>query len=274
MSTTQVPTCFRHPDRETYVRCTRCDRPICPDCMRDAAVGFHCVECVREGTRNNPQPRTVFGGRLAAGSRVTWTIIAVNVVMFVLQQVVPQLTVRLSMWPAAVAYGGEWYRLISAAFLHSPNGFFHILLNMWALFILGPQLEAALGRLRFVGLYLLSALGGSVLAFLAAPINTAGIGASGAIFGLFGAIFVVARRLRLDTRWIILLLVINLVITFTVPVIDWRAHVGGLLTGVALTLAYAYAPRARRTLVHSGTAAAIVVLFALLLVARTVQLLV
>lgn len=271
MSTTRVPTCFRHPDRETYVSCTRCDRPICPDCMRDAAVGFHCVECVREGTRTTPAPRTVFGGRLAVGGRVTWTIIGINVVMFILQQTVPLVTFQLSMVPIAVAQG-EWYRLITSAFLHAPGSITHILLNMWALFILGPQLESTLGRLRFVALYLLSALGGSVLAYLVAPPGVAGIGASGAIFGLFGATFVVARRLRLDTRWIVVLLGINLVITFLVPNIDWRAHVGGLVTGVVLALAYAYAPRGSRTLFHAGAAAGILVLFAVLLAIRTVQL--
>lgn len=271
MSTTHVPTCFRHPDRETYVRCTRCDRPICPDCMRDAAVGFQCVECVREGSRSTPQPRTVFGGRLAVGGRVTWTIIGINVVVFVLQQAVPSLTFRFRMLPDAVA-DGEWYRLVTAAFLHAPGTFFHILLNMWALFILGPQLEAWLGRLRFTALYLLSALGGSVLAYLVAPPGVGGIGASGAIFGLFGATFVVARRLRLDTRWIAVLLGLNLVITFTVPFIDWRAHIGGLVTGIALTFAYAYAPRSSRTLIHLAAGGGLVVLFAILLAVRTVML--
>lgn len=272
MSTTQVPTCFRHPDRETYVRCTRCDRPICPDCMRDAAVGFQCVECVREGSRSTPQPRTVFGGRLAVGARVTWAIVGINIAMYVLQQVVPGLTYRLSMQPAAVAYG-EWWRLVTAAFLHAPWSLFHILFNTWALVILGPPLEAALGRLRFVVLYLLSALGGSVLAYLFAYPLTQGIGASGAIFGLFGATFVVARRLRLDTRWIVILLAINLVITFVVPNIDWRAHLGGLATGFAVAAAFAYAPRAHRALVQVSACVAVAAVFGLLLAVRTFQLL-
>lgn len=247
-----VLTCYRHRDRETWLRCSRCNRPICPDCMNEATVGFQCPDCVRSGNRSVREARTVFGGRVRPStSRVAYTLIGINLAAFVAQLVVPGYGVvaRFAMIPVNVA-SGEWWRLITSAFLHAPGSIFHILFNMWALFVLGPPLEALLGRLRFATLYILSALGGSALIYLTGPIGVPSIGASGAIFGLFGATFVVARRLNLDTRWIVGLLGINLVITFTIPNISWQAHVGGLVTGLILAAAYAYAPRASRTLIH------------------------
>ena len=150
----------------------------------------------------------------------------------------------------------QWYRLLTSAFLHEPglSGFgpAHIIFNMWALIMVGPALEQMLGRLRFLAVYLLSALGGSVLYYLYAAPNQSALGASGAIFGLFGAWFVLARRLRLDSRAIVFLIVLNLAISFAVPSIAWQDHVGGLVTGAVLTAAYAYAPRNHRALVQLG----------------------
>ncbi len=243
-----VPTCFRHPGRETYVSCVRCGRHACPDCLRAAPVGQQCVECVREGSRDAPRARTVFGGRIAVGARVTWLLVAVDVIIF-----------------------REWYRLITSAFLHSTSPL-HILFNMWALVVIGPSLEQALGRLRFIAVYLMSALGGSVLFYLVGPPTEAALGASGAIFGLFGAWFIVARRLRLDARGIVVLIAINLVISFTIPFIAWQAHVGGLITGAALTAAYAYAPRDRRLPVQAGATIVILAVLILATVVRTHQL--
>ncbi len=270
-----APTCYRHRNRETWLRCSRCDRPICPDCMHEAAVGFHCPECVRSGNRSVRQARTVFGGRVRASSGVVaWTLIGINVAFYIGELLVQDagLVLRLGTVPAEVA-SGEWWRLVTGAFLHAPYSFFHILVNMWALFVLGPPLEALLGRLRFATLYLLSALGGSALIYLVGPVYRPSIGASGAIFGLFGATFVVARRLNLDTRWILLVLGVNLVITFTVPSISWQAHLGGLATGAVLALAYAYAPRSSRNVVHvaasAGVFAVIVALNALATLAIT-----
>jgi membrane associated rhomboid family serine protease len=149
---------------------------------------------------------------------------------------------------------GDWYRLLTSAFLHQPPGagfgLFHIVFNMWALIVVGPALERMLGRVRFLAVYLVSALAGSVLFYLLAPFYGQAYGASGAIFGLFGAWFVVARRLRLDSRQVVLLIVLNLGITFFVHGIAWQAHVGGLIAGAALTAAYVYAPRANRTLIQ------------------------
>jgi len=166
---------------------------------------------------------------------------------------------------------GEYYRLVTAAFLHA--GLLHILFNMFALAQIGPLLEQALGRARFLTLYLLSAIGGSVAGYVLAPPNQPSVGASGAIFGLFGAYYVVVRRLGGETGSIVVLLVINLAITFTVPSIDWRAHLGGLVTGAVLAAAFAYVPRGpRQTLLQVGAVAAVVVVLVVAVVLRTAQL--
>ncbi len=280
----EVPTCYRHPGRETYVRCTRCDRPICPDCMHDAAVGHQCPECVREGRSTVRAARTVFGGRYGSRPTVTLTLIGLNVLAYLVEIASPSVVDRFEMLGQVRApfgrvipgYGvaeGEWYRLITAAFLHLPmsvGGFAitHILFNMWALWVIGPPLEQALGRLRYMVLYLLSALGGNVLLYLVDPGQPA-VGASGAIFGLFAAYFVVGRRLGADTRGIVFLIVINLMFTFTFAGISWEGHVGGLVTGAVLAAAFAYAPRRQRRLVQAGASAAVTAALVVLTVAQT-----
>ena len=278
-----VPTCFRHPARETYLSCVRCGRPACPECLRDAPVGQQCVECVREGNRAAPAARTVFGGRVGSGVLVTWVLMAINVAVYLLELADRKIIDYFAMIggrvldPAIsthhlVGVGtGDYYRLITAAFLHEAPSPLHILFNMWALYVVGPPLEQALGRLRFTVVYLASALGGSVLFYFAGPLNVPSVGASGAIFGLFGAWFVVARRLRLDPRGIIVLIVLNLVISFTIPSIAWQAHVGGLITGAALTAAYAYAPRNQRVLLQAGATVAVLGLLIIATVIRTHQ---
>jgi len=273
--TVPPPTCYRHPSRPTYVSCSRCGRPICPDCMTAAAVGQQCPECVNEGKRSVRQARTHFGGRISQGSLVTYTLIAVNIVMFVLQHTSVQMQQDLVLWPPAVA-DGQYYRLASSAFLH--YGLAHIVFNMWALWAVGPQLEQWLGRLRFGVLYGLSGLGGSVLVYLLSPLNSATAGASGAIFGLFGATFVLFRRLQLDVRGIVGLIVINLVITFVLPAvssqaISWQGHVGGLITGTVVAAVFAYVPARQRLLALISVTAVLLVLFAGLTMWRTQSLL-
>jgi membrane associated rhomboid family serine protease len=271
-----TPTCYRHPDRATYIRCTRCNRPICPECMRDAAVGHQCEECVREGAKSVHQPRTAFGGRQPGAKPViTYALIAINVAMFVLQTVSKGMQSDLVLFSPAVA-DGDLYRLVTSAFMH--YGVTHLLFNMYALFVVGPALEMSLGRLRFTGLYALSALGGSVLVYLLSPLNAATAGASGAVFGLFGATFVVGRRLNLDTRWVVGLIVLNLAFTFVIPAlggqnISWQGHIGGLVSGSVVAAAYAYAPRERRTLIQISATVALLVLFAVLIWWRTTDLL-
>jgi membrane associated rhomboid family serine protease len=280
-ATSSIPTCYRHPGRETYVSCVRCGRPACPDCLRSAAVGQQCVDCIREGNRDTRQPRATFGGRYVSGAIVTWTLVAINVICY-LAELVSQTVVNDGVMvgrygPAIGVADGQWYRLISNTFLHEPGlsgiGPAHIIFNMWALIVVGPSLERLLGRVRFLTVYLVSGLAGSVLYYLLAPPAIPALGASGAIFGLFGAWFVVARRLRLDSRAIVFLIVINLVISFAFgSAIAWQAHVGGLVAGAALTAAYAYAPRQGRQLTQLAATVVIVAVLVGAVIVRDHQL--
>jgi membrane associated rhomboid family serine protease len=235
--------------------------------MRGAAVGQQCVDCVQAAVAAVPPVRTSAGGLLRDGAPVvTYALMAVNIAVFVLQMASKTLQYKLSLFPVAVA-GGQYYRLLTSAFMH--YGVIHILFNMYALYVLGPPLERHLGRLRFAALYLLSALGGSVVVYLFSSLSAATAGASGAIFGLFGATFVAARRMRLDVRPLVMLIVINLVITFTVPGISWQGHLGGLITGSLVAAAYLYAPRANRNLVQAGFTVGLLALFYVLVTWRT-----
>lgn len=258
-----VPTCYRHPDRETYVRCQRCERPICPDCMREASVGHQCIECVREGNQGIRQAKTAFGGHALATPRVTWTLLIVNVLAYAVEFLRPDEVIgRFAMWSYGV-YQGEWWRLITSAFLHAPPpSLWHIVFNMWALYAIGPELERRLGSGRFAALYLLSALGGSVAIYF---FGTSAVGASGAIYGLFGALFVVARKLGYDARGVLWLIGINVVLTFVVPGISWQGHLGGLVTGTVVAVAFAYAPAKNRNTIQLAAVLAILVSLILLL---------
>lgn len=270
-----TPTCYRHPDRVTYVRCARCNRYICPECMREASVGHQCVECVNLGAATVRRPRTQFGGAPSAKPIVTYVLIGLNVLMLVLQTLSPELQRQLVLQSYAVAFG-DFYRLLTSAFMH--YGAMHLLFNMWALWVVGPPLELALGRLRFTSLYVLSALGGGVLVYLLSAPNAQTAGASGAIFGLFGAMFVVGKRLNMDVRGVVAIIVINLAFTFVIPLISsqaisWQGHIGGLITGAVVAAAYAYAPRQSRNAVQAGATIAVLVLFAVLVWLRTVAVL-
>jgi membrane associated rhomboid family serine protease len=270
-SAAETPTCYRHPGRQSHVRCARCHRYICPQCMRAAPVGHQCVECVRAGAKTVRTPRVGFGATQRSGTPViTYGLIGLNTLVFVLNTASPRLQRLLTLWPPAVA-DGELYRLVTSAFVH--YGLIHLVFNMWALYVVGPPLEKWLGRLRFGALYALSALGGSVLVYLLSPLNSSTAGASAAVFGLFGATFVVAKRLHLDVGWVVALIAINLVFTLAAPGISWQGHVGGLVTGTLVALGYVYAPREHRNLVQAGVTAAFVALFALLIWWRTTELL-
>jgi membrane associated rhomboid family serine protease len=262
-----APVCPRHPDRVSYVRCQRCGRPTCPDCQRQAAVGVQCVDCVAEAARVTPSTRTVLGGRVRQGRPVvTLTLIGLCVLSYALQYLVPGWTERWMFVPAFAAR--EPWTFLTSAFLHSPGQIMHIVFNMIALWMVGPWLEVALGRSRFVTLYLLSAIGGSVGALVLATPTSAWmvglVGASGAVFGLFGAVLVVFRRLGRDAGGIVGILVINAVLGFVLPGIAWQAHLGGLLTGALLGAAYAYAPQGRQRAVSIGASAAVAGLLLLL----------
>ena len=269
------PSCYRHPDRPTYVRCTRCNRFICGECMHSAAVGHQCPDCVGADARSVRQATTPFGAvqRASVTPLVTYVLIGLNVAMFVVQMALPGTERALALWPVAVA-DGQWYRLVTSAFLHF--GVAHIAFNMLALYFVGPPLEAALGRLRFIVLYLLSALGGAALAYLL-TLTALTAGASGAVFGLFGATFVVGKRLNMDVRGVVTVIALNLAFTFVFPLISgqnisWQGHIGGLLTGAAVAAAYAYAPRGQRVAVQAGASVAILVLIVGIVVWRTADL--
>ncbi|MER7916658.1 MULTISPECIES: rhomboid family intramembrane serine protease [unclassified Streptomyces] len=292
-----VPVCYRHPDRETGVRCTRCERPICPACMVSASVGFQCPECVHGGGPAHPhapggggagrtmaaaRPRTMAGGTMTADPRlVTKVLIGINIALFLVQlavgesftqrfEVIGQAYTPLIPGVQGIAQG-QYYRLLTAMFLHA--GFTHLLFNMLSLWWIGGPLEAALGRARYLALYAVSGLAGSALTYLLAAPNAPSLGASGAIFGLFGATGVLMRRLNYDMRPLFALLVINLIITFTPGFnIAWQAHVGGLVAGVVTGYAMVHAPRRHRALIQYGACALVLVVVAVLTLVRTGQL--
>lgn len=251
----QVPTCPRHPDRESYVRCQRCGRPACPECQRPAAVGIHCVDCVREASKTVRQGRTTFGGAVTDGRPlVTFWLIGICVAVYLLQTVQPSLTRDIAFAP--VVGDTQPWRFITSGFAH--GGLTHIAFNMYALYVMGQYLEPMLGRARYIALYLLSAFGGSVGILLLAskPAGgvatladeswfTAAVGASGAVFGLFGAFLVLQRRLGRSAAGMYVVIGINAVIGFVIPGIAWQAHLGGLITGAVAAAAIGYLGRAR-----------------------------
>ncbi|WP_377639230.1 rhomboid family intramembrane serine protease [Oryzobacter terrae] len=261
----QIPVCPRHPDRESYVRCQRCRRPTCPECQRPAAVGIQCVDCVAEGRKSVRQARTVFGGTVTDGRPVvTMSIIGICVAVFLAQMVLPNLTSDVAFVPALGT--SEPWRFLTSAFAHSQSLFLHIAFNMYALWVMGTYLEPLVGRARFAATYLLSALGGSVVYLLLAPPQsyadalavgptawwTPAVGASGAVFGLFGAFLVLQRRLGRSAAGMYVVIGVNAVIGFVIPGIAWQAHLGGLLTGAACAAAVGYLGRAR-SLVDRGS---------------------
>ena len=230
-------TCYRHPARSSGVRCTRCERPICPDCMITAPVGFQCPECVKGG----PQVRTLRS--LVSPPRLTQAIIAVNVAVAVLALVTGAadgaqpslfgggnaLAGDYALTGSAVA-AGEWWRLVTSGFLH--YGLLHLGFNMFILLQLGTLLEPALGRVRLAGLYVAALLGGSLGVIVLQP-DGLSAGASGAVFGLMGAAVIGLRSRGADpmATGLPMLLGINLLLTFALPGISIGAHLGGLATG-------------------------------------------
>lgn len=269
-----VPVCPRHPDRESYIRCQRCERPVCTECQRSAPVGFQCVDCVAAQAKTVRTARTTLGGSVQRGGLTATTAIMVLCgIAYALQWVGAFDITRQFMFVPALALREPW-TFLTAAFLHSPNFLLHIVFNMYALWLGGPYLENLIGRARFVALYLLSAVGGSVgFLLLATPGATSQswftgtVGASGAVFGLWGAITVINRKLGRDIGGMIALLLINTAIGFFPGLsIAWQAHLGGLVTGALAGAVLAYAPRERRALLQPiGLAALFVLLGALVM---------
>ncbi len=235
------PVCPRHPDRISYLRCQRCERPACPECQRPAPVGFHCRDCLAAAGSS-------VGGGVVRGSgdkpMVTYVIIGLCALAFVMQLTVPGFTRDLQFAP--LLGRDEPWRMLTAAFLHDSGQLMHIMFNMLALWQVGQWLEPSLGRARFLALYLITALGGSVAyLLLASPPQSIvetytsswlipTVGASGAVFGLFGALLVFLRHLGRPARGLIVLLAINGFLPVVFPNIAWQVHLGGFITGLVL----------------------------------------
>ncbi|MGH3473352.1 MAG: rhomboid family intramembrane serine protease [Aeromicrobium sp.] len=265
--------CYRHADREAYISCQRCERLICPDCMRDAAVGFQCPECIAEGRKSVRAPRTITGGAISmrAGA-VSMGLLGINVVAFILQMATEGNVNSVFQFGAMQGFAvadGDYWRLFSAAFLHA--GILHIAFNMYALYLFGPYVERSLGTTRFVIAYVTMAVASSVFVYWLTEPQVATIGASGAVFGLFGLALVLLIRTRQDVRGLLVLLVINAFISLQGN-ISWQGHLGGFVTGVLLGLALAYAPRERRSAVQLGAFLMIWGCILIAVVARTAQL--
>ncbi len=250
---TTLPTCYRHTDRETRLSCSSCERPVCVDCVRSAAVGQKCLECAA------PQPgarvidaRRAVTGTLRETAPVTFTLIALCVGAFLAQTVAPAVEALGAQNNAAVA-AGQWWRLLTAAFLH--GGFLHLGFNMYALYLFGPGLERLGGRAGFLTLYLASAVAGGAAYYLPYGLEVGGlgtaVGASGAVFGLFGATLAAAYRNRTTAagaaglRQLLTLLGINLALPLLLPGIAWQAHLGGLVAGVLIAGAWSVIGRRR-----------------------------
>ncbi|GAB3198328.1 rhomboid family intramembrane serine protease [Nocardioides hungaricus] len=301
---TGVPTCYRHPGRESYIRCQRCDRTICPDCMHDASVGFQCPDCVAEGKQATRSGRTAYGGLRPTNAGLTsFVLIGVNVAVWLAVLATggqggwlyywlslharglctadggffPQVgsetlcnTVGGATWVPGVADGAYW-QLMTSAFTHAQP--WHIAFNMLALYVLGPQLEMAIGRARFLALYLLAALTGSAFVYWFSGETTATVGASGAIFGLMGALLVVVHKIGGDYRTVLTWIAINFAFTFLFAGISWQGHLGGFLGGAAVAGVLVYAPRgSRRTLVQVSGMVAIGALTVLAIILRSATL--
>ncbi|WP_062981480.1 rhomboid family intramembrane serine protease [Nocardia anaemiae] len=249
-----APTCVRHPNRPTGLACTRCGRPACPECLRPAAVGQHCVDCVRQGQREHRPVRTVAGAQTARNPipYVTYVLIALNTIVFAVtagqsKSLVENtghsaLYIDWVLYPPAVAHG-QYVRLIGSGFLH--YGPIHLLLNMFALYVVGRSIEPVLGRVRYLVVYLVSLLGGSAAVMVFAE-DSLTAGASCAVYGLFGAITVILIRVRQNPNQMLILIGINVFISFSLPGISLAGHLGGLAAGTLAALGILFLPERLR----------------------------
>jgi membrane associated rhomboid family serine protease len=266
--TSAPPVCFRHPDRVTRLSCSECGRSICAECSLDAAVGQRCPVCAAPQQRTRVVTARSIKHADLRSTPLTMILIGVNVAIFLIGALIPdfnhtEMRIRFAQWAPAIE-AGEWWRGFTAMFLHGSA--YHLLFNMWALWLFGPALERRWGTVPFGALYLAAGLGGSAL-FHALGSPALAVGASGAIFGLFGALLLDSYRRRHTAigqaifNQLILLLGINLALPLLVPRIAWEAHVGGLVAGAAIAYAWdrlGSGPRTtvQRTLIALAAAAA------------------
>ena len=241
--------------------------------MRDAAVGFQCPECIAEGRKTVRAPRTITGGAISmrAGA-VSMGLLGINVVVFLLQLATEgsvNSVFQLGAMQGFAVADGDYWRLFTAAFLHA--GILHIAFNMYALYIFGPYVERSLGTTRFVIAYVTMAVASSVFVYWLTEPQVATIGASGAVFGLFGLALVLLIRTRQDVRGLLVLLAINAFISLQGN-ISWQGHLGGFVTGVLLGVSLAYAPRDRRAAYQFAAFGLTWALIVVAVIARTAQL--
>ncbi|TGN31031.1 rhomboid family intramembrane serine protease [Aeromicrobium chenweiae] len=251
--------CYRHPDREAYISCQRCGRLICPECMREASVGFQCPSCIAEGAKTVRQPKNLAGGAITRTAGVaSLAIIVLNVLAYLVTAATDGQRGSFFGDGAMVGYyvaDGEIYRLLTSTFLHA--GILHLLFNMYALYLFGPFVERAIGTVRFVVAYLTMAIVGSVFVYLLAAPGTVTIGASGAVFGLFGMAMMLLLKAKQDITTLLVLLAINAFISVAGSNISWQGHLGGFVAGVVLGAVVAYGPRERKQLLQAAVLAVI-----------------
>lgn len=270
--------CYNHPKTATRLRCTRCDRPICGRCAIPASVGQHCPNCVAEARKSAPRVRSVN----VSGSPATYVFLAVNVIVFVFQLATQnpngtdEVLLRGILSPLEIAQG-EWYRLITPMFLHLNT--IHIAVNSMSLYFVGPNVEQAFGTRRFVLIYLVAGFIGNVASYALGSCLTPSAGASGAIFGILGALAVYTYRRRTNAmmnaffRNILFWIGLNVVITLTVPQINIWAHFGGLAGGAVLAAGYDAGGRLKAPAMEIAMTLAVVGAGILLTVVRTSALL-
>lgn len=271
-----APTCYRHPEVPTRIFCQRCSRPICPQCMVPASVGFQCRSCVTQGMRETRQRDLPYGGKRSANPAITSIVlIAMSAAVFVAVSVAGGAGSGLFRWlslkplgqclvgdgrmwltskPECLSAGlqwvdgvstGAWWQIVTSAFTHADV--MHIAFNMLALWFLGPQLERVYGWARFLGVYVVSALMASAFVMLLSNPWSATVGASGAVFGLMGAILLVAYKHKGNVRTILIWLGANVVITVVgSSFISWQGHLGGFVGGVLAAAAIMYLPKKLR----------------------------
>ena len=243
--------CVRHPDRPTGLACSRCGRPACPQCLQPAAVGQHCVDCVRDGNKNVRTARTVAGAPMTRSAKtpLTFALIAINVVIFGITAAQSgdlmsnfrgsSLADAWALNSLLVADGDVW-RLLSSGFIHI--GPIHLLVNMFALYIIGRDVELVLGRSRYLAVYFLSLLGGSASVLLFENPLAATAGASGAVFGLLGAQAIILLRLKRSPTPVLIVIALNIFISISIPRISLWGHMGGLVAGAAATAGLVFLP--------------------------------
>ncbi|MFZ9790316.1 MAG: rhomboid family intramembrane serine protease [Candidatus Nanopelagicales bacterium] len=234
MSQTPIePVCYNHNNEITYVRCSRCEKYICVKCMNPASIGYQCPECAGNVTKiiNPIQQRRFIPTRQKA--KITKFLTISLVVVYALQSLLGDILIANFALFAPSVSQGKWWLLITAGFLH--GSILHLFFNAYILWVVGGQLESIVGSIRFGIIYFVSLLGGSIASYLFSPFGSYSVGASGAIFGLMGAMLVVGRKIRIDISQITTLVILNVVLGFVISGIDWRAHLGGLFAGALIT---------------------------------------